>query len=209
MKIVPFNIWLALICALAGYLLGNIQTSLIVSRHYFHDDIRKHGSGNAGSTNMVRVFGIGPGIITFLGDFGKAIAGVLIGYLVMGRHGGYIGGFFTIIGHCLPVFAGFKGGKGVASACGFALITNPLGWVVTIVAVVILYIATKKVSIVSLGGIVVFIISCLIFRTGDWWLFIISLIASAIIFLRHAENIKRLMNGVEPKLIPKEQKRVK
>ena len=111
-----WNPLLALAVAAAGYVLGNFQTAILISKRAFHDDVREHGSGNAGTTNMIRVFGMKPGIVTFIGDCAKAIAGVLLGRLIMGTLGGYIAGLFVIVGHCWPVFAGFRGGKGVASS---------------------------------------------------------------------------------------------
>ena len=99
------QLWTVLACIAIGYLLGNIQTAIIVSRAYYHDDVRNHGSGNAGSTNMVRVYGYGPGAITFAGDFTKAFLGVLLGQLLCGQIGGYIAGLLVVIGHCWPAFS--------------------------------------------------------------------------------------------------------
>lgn len=202
-QIVPFDLWLALACAVVGYLLGNIQTAIIVSKLYFHDDIRKHGSGNAGSTNMVRVFGVKSGAVTFAGDFLKAVAGVLLGRLLMGVYGGYIAGFMVVLGHCYPVFLHFKGGKGVASSVGLGFMVHPLSAVIAVAAAVIAFILTKKVSIMSLLGILVFFISILIFRAGDVALIILAALILILIYVRHIENIKRLIRHEEPKLVPK------
>ena len=210
-KVVDYSLILSILCALVGYFLGNIQTAIIVSKLYYHDDVRNHGSGNAGSTNMVRVFGLRPGIVTFLGDFAKAALGVIIGWLFMGRHGGYIAGLFVIVGHCWPVLAKFRGGKGVASSCGFAMLTCPIAGLICIAVGAIVFAISKKVSLMSLSGMALFPVLVMIFGwfvSGDWELFIVSLILAGIIFLRHRENIKRLVNGTEPKLIPKDNSRV-
>ena len=202
-QIVPFQILPALACLVAGYLLGNIQTAIIVSEAYYHDDIRKHGSGNAGSTNMVRVFGIKPGVVTFIGDFLKAVAGVLVGRLLMGTYGGYIAGFMVVVGHCYPVFVKFKGGKGVASSCGLGFMVNPIGAACAFTIAVIVFIITKKVSIMSLLGLLLFFISVLVFKGNDTALIILSGLMVLLIYIRHTENIKRLLHHNEPKLIPK------
>lgn len=202
---VPFSIWMALLSAVTGYLIGNIQTAIIISQAYFHDDIRNHGSGNAGSTNMVRVFGVAPGAFTFAGDFLKAAVGVLLGRLLMGQLGGYIAGFMVVFGHCYPVFAKFRGGKGVASACGFAFLTNPLGAVCVLAVGVLVFLASKRVSLVSLTGILLFFISVLVLKNSDTALVIVTALILILIYVRHTDNIKRLIHGKEPKLIPKVQ----
>ena len=173
-----FSLWPAVGCILAGYLLGNIQTAIIVSKAYFHDDVRRHGSHNAGSTNMVRVFGWTPGAITFAGDFCKAVAGYFIGTLLMGTLGGYLAGLCVIVGHCYPVFTGFAGG----------------------VAVVLF---TKKVSLMSLAGITLLLALTLIFRMDNAPLLLLIALMTAIIYIRHIENIKRLLHGEETPLKPK------
>ena len=115
MTIADLNSWLLyLACAALGYLLGNVQFAVIISRLKYKDDVRNHGSGNAGSTNMLRVFGLSSGLITFLGDLLKGILGVLIGRWIAGEVGGYICALFVVLGHDFPVFLRFKGGKGVA-----------------------------------------------------------------------------------------------
>lgn len=196
----PLGIWSALACIAIGYLFGNIQTAIIVSRAYYHDDVRNHGSGNAGSTNMVRVFGYGPGAITFAGDFTKAFLGVLIGQLVCGEIGGYIAGFFVVIGHCWPMFAGFRGGKGVASSYGIAIFTFPLGAVIALAVGGIILLMNKKMSIMSLTAMLIFFITTLIFRLNDLPLIILAALLTIVVFVRHTENIQRLVHGEEQRL---------
>ncbi len=196
-EIVPFNIWFALLSAFGGYLLGNIQTAIIVSKLYYHDDVRNHGSGNAGSTNMLRVFGRGPGAITFAGDFIKAILGVLLGRLLMGAYGGYIAGFFVIVGHCYPVFAGFRGGKGVASSFGMAVMVFPLGAACGIGTGLLLLAITKKASLMSLSGVLVFLLCAIFFSGGNVPLIVLVALTAALVYLRHTENIRRILHGDE------------
>ena len=196
----PLGIWSALSCISIGYLFGNIQTAIIVSRAYYHDDVRNYGSGNAGSTNMVRVFGYGPGAITFAGDFTKAFLGVLLGQLVCGEIGGYIAGFFVVIGHCWPMFAGFRGGKGVASSYSIAIFTFPLGAAIALAVGGIILLLNKKMSIMSLTAMLIFFITTLIFRLNDLPLIILAGLLTMIVFIRHTENIQRLVHGEEQRL---------
>lgn len=195
-----FRVLAALLAAAIGYLLGNVQTSILISKFYFHDDVRGHGSGNAGSTNMLRVFGLGPGALTFIGDFTKAIAAVLLGRLVMGTLGGYIAGLFVVIGHCWPVFAGFRGGKGVASTVGIGIIVFPLGGIAAIIVGALLVLITKRVSVMSLSGVLAFLIMVLIFRLENLALVILTVLLFLLVYLRHIDNIKRLIRGEEKPL---------
>ena len=194
------QLWTALVCVLAGYLLGNLQTAIIVSRAYYHDDVRKYGSGNAGSTNMVRVFGYGPGAITFAGDFLKAFLGVLAGQLICGTIGGYIAGLFVVIGHCWPVFAGFRGGKGVASSYSVAIWTFSLGALLALAVGGAILAVNKKMSIMSLVAILLFFVATLVFRLSDLPLVILTALLAVIVYIRHIENIQRLIHHEEQRL---------
>lgn len=196
----PLGIWSTLACIAIGYLFGNIQTAIIVSRAYYHDDVRNHGSGNAGSTNMVRVFGYGPGAITFAGDFTKAFLGVLLGQLVCGEIGGYIAGLFVVIGHCWPMFAGFRGGKGVASSYSIAIFTFPLGALAAIAIGGAILLINKKMSIMSLAAMLIFFIMTLIFRLENIPLILLAGLLTVVVFVRHTENIQRLVHGEEQRL---------
>ena len=198
--IFAINVWTVISCLLIGYLLGNIQTAIIVSRAYYHDDIRNHGSGNAGSTNMVRVYGYGPGAITFAGDFLKAFLGVLLGQLVAGQVGGYIAGLFVVVGHCWPVFDGFRGGKGVASSYSIAIFTFPLGALGAILIGGAILLINKKMSIMSLAAMLLFFVATLIFRLSNLPMVILAALLTIVVFIRHAENIQRLIHGEEQRL---------
>ncbi len=198
--IFAINVWTVIACLLIGYLLGNIQTAIIVSRAYYHDDIRNHGSGNAGSTNMVRVYGYGPGAITFAGDSLKAFLGVLLGQLVAGQVGGYIAGLFVVVGHCWPVFDGFRGGKGVASSYSIAIFTFPLGALGAILIGGAILLINKKMSIMSLAAMLLFFVATLIFRLSNLPMVILAALLTIVVFIRHAENIQRLIHGEEQRL---------
>ena len=139
------------VIAAVGYMIGNMQTALIISRLRFRDDVRLYGSGNAGTTNMVRVYGKIYGLLTFIGDAGKCVAGFFAGrflgsWLAINPTdptvsillGGYIASASVVFGHCYPLLFQFRGGKGAASA--YAM-TWCLCWqaalVSTIIAIVI------------------------------------------------------------------------
>ncbi len=198
--IFPLGILTGIACILIGYLLGNIQTAIIVSRAYYHDDIRNHGSGNAGSTNMVRVYGYGPGAITFAGDFLKAFLSVLLGQLIAGQIGGYIAGLFVVVGHCWPIFDGFRGGKGVASSYSIAIFTFPLGALGAILIGGVILLLNKKMSIMSLTAMLLFFLATLVFQWGNFPLIILAGLLTIVVFVRHTENIQRLIHGEEQRL---------
>ena len=198
--LMTLSIWSMIACVAIGYLLGNIQTAIIVSRAYYHDDVRNHGSGNAGSTNMVRVYGYGPGAITFAGDFTKAFLGVLLGQLVAGQIGGYIAGLFVVVGHCWPIFDGFRGGKGVASSYSIAIFTFPLGALGAILIGGLILLINKKMSIMSLAAMLLFFLATLVFRLNDLPLVILAGLLTIVVFVRHIENIQRLIHGEEQRL---------
>ncbi len=194
------GIWTMLLCAALGYLCGNLQSAIIISKGYYHDDVRRYGSGNAGSTNMVRVFGYGPGAITFAGDFFKAMAGVLLGRFVCGTVGGYVAGLFVVAGHCWPAFAGLRGGKGVACSAGVALLCFPLGAAAAFGIGLIVFALKRRMSLMSLTSLLLFFIAVMVFRRQDIPLVGLSALLMLIVYVRHIENIRRLLHGEEGRL---------
>ncbi|HWR23611.1 MAG TPA: glycerol-3-phosphate 1-O-acyltransferase PlsY [Feifaniaceae bacterium] len=197
------NIGLYLLAAVAAYLIGNLQSAVIISRLRYKDDVRNHGSGNAGSTNMLRVFGLKSGALTFAGDLLKGVIAVLAGRWIAGENGGYLAAFFVALGHCYPVFLQFRGGKGVASSLGVAWMLNPLLAAIMTVWAALMVVLTRTISIVSLSGITLYFLLTLIFSWGNWLL--IACIGSLwlLIVLRHADNIKRLLKGEESRILEK------
>ncbi len=199
--------------ALVGYLIGNMQTALIISRLRFRDDVRLYGSGNAGTTNMVRVYGKYYGLITFLGDAGKCVAAFFLGRLLggwLGIHpadyadsvllGGYIASACSVLGHCYPVLFQFRGGKGAASA--YAM-TWCLCWQAALVCTVIaiaIFLAWKRVSLVSVLTAIAYLITTFIaWAMGypDRYLIFFVTPVVALLLIRHKDNIKRLLRGEE------------
>jgi glycerol-3-phosphate acyltransferase PlsY len=208
-----WNLFAILVAALVGYLLGNVQTALIISRLKFRDDVRLYGSGNAGTTNMVRVYGKHYGLLTFIGDAGKCVAAFFLGRLIaqlMGLNqadptvsvllGGYIASMMVVLGHCYPVLYQFRGGKGAASA--YAM-TWCLCWEVALISTVlaiVIFLLWKRVSLVSILTAIIYLIGTFIFwATGhtDNYLPFFVLPVVAIVLIRHKDNIKRLLRGEE------------
>lgn len=194
-----FNIIYVLLCMAIGYIAGNFQTAVIVSRVRFQEDVRDYGSGNPGSTNMYRVYGGVPALITFLGDSLKAILAVLIGRLLMDPAGGYIAGLFAVVGHLWPVFARFKGGKGVACSMAIGLMFYPAGMLISLAAAIAVYFIFERVSLSSLTWCVVFLIFVVIFKRWDTVLLIVTILDCLLVAFAHRENIRRLLHKEEPK----------
>lgn len=209
------RIFMIIIVAVISYLIGSINSSIIISRIVTGKDIRKSGSGNAGATNMLRTLGTKYAVITLIIDILKGIIAVLIGKLVCGSDMPdlaipYIAGLFVVIGHSFPVFFGFKGGKGVATSLGVVMMLDwKTGLIVLITALIIMAI-TRHVSLGSIVAAFLFPVleTIKMIRFGEWNTvqFICVLILAVLIIARHHENIKRLLNGTENKLGAKKEK---
>ena len=197
MFIEPVKIYL--ICLLLGYLLGNLQFAIVFSHLLYHDDVREHGSGNAGSTNMLRVFGLKSGLLTFIGDFLKGVAAVLIGRSLGGAIGSYCMALGAILGHDFPALLKFKGGKGVATSMGIAVAIQPWIGIVAIAAGIGMVAYSKMVSVGSLTGGAMFLLLTLPFG-ADPWVRLLALLACLLIVLRHWENIYRIRTGQENRI---------
>lgn len=185
-----------LIVILAGYLLGSMSTSLILSKLGWGKDVRKHGSGNAGATNMARVFGLGAGFATLAGDMLKAALALWLGSALLGDPGIAAGGGACILGHCFPVFHDFRGGKGISVG---AMIGLAIDWRVFIgIVVVFLIVAflTKKVSAGSLAASIAVSILAVVFHVSTPKL-VLAIFAMCVAIFQHRNNIKRLAEGTE------------
>ena len=184
-----------------GYLLGSISTGVIVSRVFGHKDIRSEGSGNSGTTNMLRVMGKKYALLTFAGDLLKGIVAVLIGKAWLGTQAGEIvGAFGAILGHNFPLYFGFKGGKGIATSFGCLLIVFPVQTLCAFGVFLLIVALTRYVSAGSLGAAVTlpFFIMLTTPCNPVIWGSVIAICLLAI--WRHAPNIKRLMNHTESKI---------
>ncbi len=204
-------IWLLVLILLSlaavGYLLGSLNFSLLISRFIFHDDIRNHGSHNAGTTNMNRTYGVLAGVLTLVGDTLKGVMASLLGLLLIGHTAAYIVGFFCILGHCFPVFFKFKGGKGAAPSAGVMLAADPIVGILVILIFCLIILGTKYVSLGSIIAALMFpLLLDRVFAllTGGFhppFLMIISaLLMTATVLFAHRSNIGRLLSGTENKI---------
>lgn len=199
-----------ILTALISYLLGSISFAVIVSRALAHKDVRDYGSGNAGLTNVVRNFGKLPGLLTLVGDFSKGVVAVMLGRVIFDRlaglepqYGACVAGLFVIIGHIFPVFFGFRGGKGVLTTAGIALVIDPRVFLIAVSIFIIVFLITRIVSISSITAafsypIATYVVNALSGRPDVVDTVLTACIGVILIYM-HRANIKRLINGTEPK----------
>lgn len=203
-----------MICLAMGYVFGLFQTGYLYSKSQGMD-IRQHGSGNAGSTNVLRVMGVKAGLIVFLGDCFKMVFACLLARYLFRAQTEMIyvyllyTGFGVILGHNYPFFMGFKGGKGIAASAGLLLSTD---WRVMLVCLVVFVVTVAVTRYVSLGSILVmalFFIGMVFFgHRGDYGIgsryltefYGVAAVISLMGIWRHRTNIKRLLSGTENKL---------
>ncbi len=191
-------------CAVLGYLLGSINFAVVISRLKYHDDIRKHGSGNAGATNMSRTYGKSAGIATLGGDILKTVTAVLIARLLCGEVIAYMTGMFCAIGHAFPCYYRFKGGKCVAVTAAMALMLNPVAFLFIFLIFAVMLVVTKYVSMASISAalmypLILYNLTKERFQHGDLRVIFVLIVCVLIVFL-HRENIKRLLDGKENKI---------
>lgn len=213
-----FFICTALI-ALFSYLLGSVNCAIIVSQLHSKDDVRLHGSGNAGMTNMLRTYGAGPASLTAAGDFLKAVVAVLLARLVFHFTGlsdsipldaGYIAGLFVLLGHIFPIYFKFKGGKGVMTTLGVMLMVNPIAFLIIAIIFIPLVFLTRIVSLGSVLGSIAFPFVTWGVRYFQGRVAVYDTIGagiiSVIVIYLHRENIKRLLSRTENKFGGKSKK---
>ena len=194
--------------ALAAYFLGCINGAVLTSKLFYHDDVRKHGSGNAGLTNFYRTYGVKYAPLVIVCDAGKAVASVGFAVLLLRFYGAdaellltgkYFAGLFCLLGHLFPVTEHFKGGKGIL-CCGTLLLC--LDWRIALTAwglFLLMVLLTRYVSLGSVCAAVSFpIMTHLVY--GDVRLTVISLLMAALVIFAHRTNILRLLHGTENKL---------
>ncbi|MEA5013523.1 MAG: glycerol-3-phosphate 1-O-acyltransferase PlsY [Candidatus Limiplasma sp.] len=200
------EILLSLAVALIAYLLGCISTGLIIAGSS-GVNLREVGSKNTGASNVLRVLGLKKGLVTFLGDFLKAVLACWMGTLLLPGapfgipgFGAMLGGLFVVIGHNWPVFYGFKGGKGVACSAAVVFFVNPLWGVIAIVLCVAVIAITRYISLGSLTMLVSYAILMNIAFWGQWFPCAFSIALLLMGLWRHRANLQRLRQGTENKI---------
>jgi len=204
-----------LIVIVGAYLLGSVNFAVIFTKLFNKKDVRDFGSGNAGSTNALRVGGKLTGILTFVCDFLKGAVSSYIGILIFKYinensasvlskpiYGAYLCGLACMLGHIFPIYFGFRGGKGVATGLGIFLACCPLSALVGALVFVAVVLATRTVSISSLIATISVVTTSLVFydKTASFAIqLVLSVILGAIVFVKHKENIVRVINKTENK----------
>ena len=182
------------------YLLGSINPAVLISKGIYHKDIRTCGSGNAGSTNMLRTFGKGPAIATFLLDLSKAGISVVLGAFLFGFMGAAIAGFFVMFGHMFPVFAHFKGGKGVACLAMVVLLESPVTLLILLAFFILMVFASRMVSFGSVFSAFLYPLILRAFAPKAPLYVAMAILSAIFVIFMHRANIKRIMQGKESKL---------
>ncbi len=199
-----------LLCAVIGYLLGSLNSAIIISKLFFRRDIRTQGSGNAGTTNMLRTYGTKYAVMTLVFDMLKGAVATLVGWLLYSMIGAPIAGFFCAFGHMFPMFYHFRGGKGVATTAMVALMLDPWTFLLMFVCFFAIVAMTKYVSLASIMCAFLYPIFLHAFVPTMGTAQLMGILTTVFVVFMHRENIKRLYEGKESKISfsrkPKEQK---
>ena len=203
-----------IVMAIIAYAIGSINFSVIISKKVAGFDVREKGSGNAGSTNMLRAVGKGAAAITLLCDILKGVVPAIIA-VIIGKFTGdnvdanilvQVAGIAVVIGHTFPIFFQFKGGKGVATSLGVLLITNWQIGLICLVFALLIITLTKMVSLGSITAAVLFPVLT-VFMHSEHYIsksetsyFLFSIILAVIVIFNHRSNLGRILNGTENKL---------
>ncbi len=204
-----------IIIAVIAYLIGSINFSIILSKRMAGFDIREKGSGNAGTTNMLRAVGKKAAVITLICDILKGVVSILIavlvGKIIKNLDNALLvqlAGIFVIIGHTFPVFFKFKGGKGIATALGVLLMINWQIGLICLIFALVLMALTKMVSVGSIAAAILFPILVAFIdqnyivptSNSNWSYLVFSIIVALLVIFNHRANVQRILNGTENRL---------
>lgn len=204
-------IW-SVLSVLVAYLLGSISFAVIFTKIFVKTDVRESGSGNAGTTNVMRVGGFLPGMLTFLCDALKGFVACFVGKTVFFHalaseewavYGAFICGVACMLGHVFPIFFQFKGGKGIATSVGIFAVCCPIAIIIGLTVFAICVLSTKIVSLSSMIATVTVVSLTIVFNNQSAEFLpqaLLALTMGIIVVLKHKENIKKLINGTEKKL---------
>ena len=221
-KILPADIYypifftaIVLVIALS-YFLGSINSAIIISRIVYRDDVRKHGSGNPGMTNMLRTFGKKAALLTLVGDMSKTVISILFAATLFGFHYYYgisahyygfcyIAGLFSVLGHVFPIYYKFKGGKGVLCTATMVLILSPIPFLALFLLFVALVAWTKYVSLGSVSAAVLYPVALhanfsMIGCAEGGLISLSSIIIAILVVWCHRANLQRISNKTENKI---------
>ena len=195
------------ILCVAAYLIGSIPTSVWIGKGFYGIDVREHGSGNAGTTNTIRVLGTKPGLIVFAIDLLKGFLAVCMAHFSSYECGTepfvnlqLLLGVFAVLGHIFPIYAHFKGGKGVATLLGIAVALSPLAALACFVVFVIVLLISKYVSLGSmLGGLTFPIMIIFVLKIHIVSLMVFAVAEAVLLIITHKKNIVRLIHHEENK----------
>ncbi len=202
----------AAIAGVIAYLLGSINSSILVGRLFGVKDIRQHGSGNAGATNTLRTIGKKAAALVFAGDVLKGVIAVLIAKLAAfllhtdGTIAVFAAALLAVLGHNYPLYFGFKGGKGIATSAAVILMIDPLLGICVFVFALLVMLITRYVSVGSMAAATAFPVAVAIWRHDNVPYLIFAVALGLLAIFRHKENIKRLVKGTESKLGAKKKK---
>ena len=188
-----------------GYWLGNINGAIIISKLMMKDDVRSHGSGNAGLTNFFRTYGGLQTLLVIVIDAAKCVVACWIAadiinlpeYALLAK---MVAGAAVILGHSYPAAAGFRGGKGILSGAALAACTDWRIFVLILTVFVVAVLLTRYVSLGSVLAATFFAVGYLVFHWGNWPVCVIAVSAAAFVIFRHRSNLVRLVKGTESKL---------
>lgn len=188
-----------IVFGILSYLIGSIPFSYLLPKWIGKIDIRVHGSGNTGTTNVLRTLGMKVGILSFIGDFFKGILPTLLGLLFWGEIGAIVGGSMAVIGHCYSVWLKFKGGKGVATSAGVLIILLPKIFIILLICQFAIIGLFKYMSLASISSAILLPIFSIMFDLS-FEVVLFSFLLGLFVLFKHRANIKRLLNGTESKL---------
>ena len=206
----------ALVTVVAAYLIGSISFAVIFAKSFLKKDVRELGSGNAGTTNVMRNAGFLPGALTFIFDALKGFAAAFMGKAIFEYihtqtgsewsfwiYGAYLCGAACMLGHILPLFFGFKGGKGVATSVGIYAVCCPIAIIIGLAVFAVSTLVTRYVSLSSVLAATVVVVLSIVFHNDTAGILpqiILSISMGAMVIIKHKDNIKRLINGTERKI---------
>ena len=201
-----------ILMAVIAYAIGSVNFSVILSKRIAGFDVREKGSGNAGTTNMLRSVGKGAAALTLLLDILKGLVAILVAKFIVAKIASganeailvQLAGFFVVVGHTFPVFFGFKGGKGVATSLGVLLIINPEIGGICLVFALLEMALTRMVSVGSINAAILFPVLTIFIKynyiSDDYNYIIFGFAMAAFVIFNHRSNLKRIYNGTENRI---------